>query len=459
MMVIDSAVSFMSTLMLENDQFWAQAATDEQVADALAVLDPDGYPRRHWLGRARGYSKTTDVAAMTLAAMACGLIPPGGRGYVCAADRDQAQLLLDAARGFIQRTPGLNDLFTVERFKIIGPDGTEVHVLASDGASAFGLRANWWVIDELCQWTDTPSAQDFYAAVSTTWPKVPGCRVVIMTTAGDPGHWARDVYEHADADELWRVSDIHGPPPWIDPHELASEKARLPEAFYRRMFLNEWAQSDDRLVNPDDLAACTRDHGDPLEYQSAQNPYLITVDLGLKRDSTAVMVSHRDNLAEKRPIVVDVVETWTGSSKYPVSVAKVVERIRELSVEYGNASVLIDPYQAAHPTEVLRKAGVRVEEYSFTQAGNSELAMALYQAIRDHTIELPDDAALNKELLNIQLREVQPGIWRIDHKNGHHDDMAVTTAMAAHWHQRNNTRLVGTPKPVFGYRPSPNRVY
>ncbi len=47
---------------------WGNKATEDQWADAEAILSMNG-PRRHWLGRAKGYSKTRDVAALSLVAL------------------------------------------------------------------------------------------------------------------------------------------------------------------------------------------------------------------------------------------------------------------------------------------------------------------------------------------------------------------------------------------------------
>ena len=47
---------------------WGDKATEDQWSDAEAILSMDG-PRRHWLGHAKGYSKTRDVAALSLVAL------------------------------------------------------------------------------------------------------------------------------------------------------------------------------------------------------------------------------------------------------------------------------------------------------------------------------------------------------------------------------------------------------
>src|SRR5437016_1312386 len=102
---VDRALETLAGMVLSDGRLWGTAATPIQWEDANAVLDRSG-PRRHWLGRARGYSKTTDVAAMALAAMLTQL-PPGSMSYAVAGDHDQARLLLNAARGFLQRTEAL----------------------------------------------------------------------------------------------------------------------------------------------------------------------------------------------------------------------------------------------------------------------------------------------------------------------------------------------------------------
>ena len=59
---------------------WGDKATEDQWTDAEAILSMDG-PRRHWLGRAKGYSKTRDVAALSLVALLTQFLA-GEQGFV-----------------------------------------------------------------------------------------------------------------------------------------------------------------------------------------------------------------------------------------------------------------------------------------------------------------------------------------------------------------------------------------
>jgi hypothetical protein len=65
--------------------------------------------------------------------------------------------------------------------------------------------------------------------------------------------------------------------------------------------------------------------------------------------------------------------------------------------------------------------------------------------LRDHLLDLPGNDALTDELVIIQLREVSPGAYRIDHASGRHDDMAIALAMcAAHLVERPISTGCGT---------------
>ena len=128
-------------LRLESGETWGQAATELQWRDALSVLAREPEVRRFWLGRSRGFSKTTDTAGYTVAAALGGLIPPGEKGFCAAADRDQAALVSEAVRGFVRRTDELHGVVVVERNEIKFPTvDVTVEVLSSDAPSAWGRR-------------------------------------------------------------------------------------------------------------------------------------------------------------------------------------------------------------------------------------------------------------------------------------------------------------------------------
>lgn len=430
---VSEALAVLAGLVLADGRRWGDAATPVQWGDAQAVLDVTG-PRRHWLGRSRGYSKTTDVGGLTIAAMLTQL-PGSATGYAAAADKDQARLVVDALRGFVARTPELRGALEVHTHRVTATRrGVVLEVLAADAASAYGLLPAWLVVDELCQWNATANARTFYEALTTGLPKVSGSRQVVMTTAGDPAHWSRKVYQRATASRLWRVSEVHGPAPWQDAAELEEERARLLPSSYARLFENRWTASEDRLVDPEDLdAALTL--AEPLPAQPGRQ-YVITVDLGLKNDRTVVSVCHGERedphgFGPAVRLVCDRMDVWQGSRQAPVELQAIEDHLVRLATSYAPCRVLVDPYQAVGLIQRLGARQVRAEEFVFSAQSVGRVAHALFTVLKHRRATLPNVDALREELLNVRLRETSPGVYRLDHDSGRHDDRAITLGMAA----------------------------
>lgn len=206
-------------LVLDNGRTWGEAALPFQLGDARAVLDSAG-PSMAFLTRARGASKTVDLAGM-LVAVLLEQAPTGSRSYAIAADEDQAGLLVDAIRGFVARTAGLPQLLRVEakRVTVLG-SGATLEALAADGPSTYGLRPYFVVVDELAQWRSTREARAVWTAIISAMAKDQAARLVLLTTAGDPSHWSYRILQHARTSARWHVREVPGPSPWATAEAL-----------------------------------------------------------------------------------------------------------------------------------------------------------------------------------------------------------------------------------------------
>lgn len=487
----EQALGVLAGLVLDDGRQWGAVATPEQWADARAVLDQSAPQRRHWLGRARGYSKTVDAGGLSIAAMLTQL-RPGATAYAAAADRDQARLILDAIRGFVHRTPGLRGVLDVQAYRVLGPRGITLDILAADGPGAWGLRPDWMIKDEAAQWPDTANAREVDDALMTALPKVPGSRLVVITSAGDPAHWSHADFERALAEpDRWRVSHLDGPAPWMDPAELAAEKRRLMPAIYARLFENRWTSGEDRLTSREVVESLAVLDG-PVPPQRGKR-YVIGLDVGVTNDRTAAVVAHAERLSdrgyddgldrwndnrgesgvlsrwraerwgERRPVeqategvkvVVDRVAVWAGSRLAPVSLTEVTDWVFQAAVDYGGV-VVFDPYQAVQLSQELRAQGVLTEQFTFSSGSVGRLAATLHRLLREKAMEIPRDQELIDELVNVRLRETSPGVFRLDHDRGKHDDRAIALALAAH-HLLNGTgverALYARPQLVRGER-------
>ena len=417
------ALDIMAGLVLEDGRAWGDAAYGFQWEDTKAILD-ESSPPYHFLTRARGSSKTTDLAGVAIAMLLT--LPDRSRLHWLAADRDQGALAIDAIGGFVSRTPMLRGALDVQSWRVrFGPTDSTLDVLAADAPSAWGIRSHAVFVDEIAQWATTPGPQRLWEAVSTAVAKTQKARMVVLTTAGDPAHWSHRILEHAQTDPMWRVHQVHGPAPWMANDRLEEQRRRLPESSYRRLFENEWTEAEDRLTTIDDLQACVT-----LEGPQAPRPetrYVLGLDLGLKADLTAAVVCHLD----EDTVVLDRINTWTGTTEQPVQLGDVETWLTQASTSYHPVTVILDPWQAIGLAQRLRRKRIRVEEYTFSAASVGRLATTIHLLLREHRLALPPDEPLLDELANVRLKESTPGVYRMDHDPDKHDDQAIALALAA----------------------------
>jgi hypothetical protein len=432
---MSDALDVLVGLRLEGGRTWGEAATPVQRRDAEAILDDDAPGRSHFISRSRGYAKTTHHAAVTVPVLLT-QAPAGARCYALAADQAQARLLLDSIEGFVRRTPGLSALLDVQTWKVsVRASGASVEALAADASGAWGLRPYFAVCDELCEWAETRGPKTIFDAITSAMPKTNG-RLVIITTAGSPSHWARKIRDHAEQDPRWRLSETSGPPPWMSPELIEEQRARLLPSMFARLFKNEWTASEDRLVDPDDLAACVVLDG-PLPPQRGKT-YKIGLDVGVRHDRTVAAVCHGEIVGDPgQPVgvrvVVDRLQVWAGQGRErEVQLDEVAEWLAWASSSYGRAEVIFDPSQAILLAQQLRKRGVVMREFTFHPRSVSQLALTLHGLIRSRRLALPDDEDLVAELGSVTLRETSPGTFRVDHDPDKHDDRAIALALAAY---------------------------
>ncbi|MDE3205146.1 MAG: hypothetical protein KGQ66_13125 [Acidobacteriota bacterium] len=428
-----SALATMAAFRLEDGRRWGDVATELQKADARAVLEPaPGGPRRHWLGRAKGYSKTGDTAAMSLAVL-LEQLRPGAEAYAAATDADQAGLLLRAMRGFVNRTPGLSDVVRIESKRVVVPSrGTELVVLPADSAGANGLKPGWLVVDELCNWSEDERHREFFETLWAGLAKVSGSRGIVMSTAGAPGHFSERYFEMAGRERGWRRSDVKGPSPWMGAAEVEEQRRTLMPGRFARWFMNEWVGTDDRLASWGQLRRAAVLSGPQVWVPGRE--YFVGVDLGLSHDRTAIAVVHTELAGvgdvRSRRFVVDRLEVREGSPGAPVNLEEVERVLVAISEHYRRPVFRFDPWQAELLIERLRRRGLSVEKRAYSAVLFDQIATQLAALFREDLISIPADGALLDELATVKVTERSPGRLRIDTRPGGRDDRAMALGYA-----------------------------
>jgi Phage Terminase len=429
-----SPLDIVHSLVLDDEagHRWGEVATPEQSEDMEALLAGDG-PRRHFWLRARGRSKSTDVAAASIAMLLAGGYGAGDELIAAAAGRDQAALIVRKSRGLIERTPEIAGLqVNVERYRVVsGRTGAALEVISSDLASSWGRTPVWAAIDEIGNWGSGESDRLFAESLLTSLVKRTGSRGVLVTTPSSPSHWSYGLWQAAVDDPLWRTSIVSGPAPWQSPAELESERRRLPDSLWRRLFQCEWCAADDALADASAISGCIR-HDGPLPPVPGTG-YVIAFDLSVSHDHTAVVIAHAAEEDSRRIVVIDRLEAWTPRGGQ-VDLADVEAWIKQASGDYGGASIIGDPYQAASMIQRLRDAGLRVKPVTFSAGSNSRRAQMLLRLLRDRDLDLPADDRLRAELLSLRLTEGStPGTVRLssDGSSAGHFDRATAVMLAA----------------------------
>jgi len=426
-------LDLVSGLVLEDGRLWGDVAAGFQLEDARRILLGEG-PPYSFLTRPRGGSKTTDLAGMSIAFLVS--LPAGSQLDWLAADREQGQLGIAVIQGFVQRTPYLRGVFDVRTSRVVHREsGTALTVMAADAPSSWGRTPRVAVVDEVCQWADTPGPKRLWEAVSTSMAKRSDGQLVVISTAGAPGHWSHSLYQHALIDPLWTVHEVPGPVEWVAEERLEEQRRRLPDSSFRRLHLNQWTAPEDRLTSVEDLDAAMTLEGPVAPVTGVQ--YVAGLDIGLTNDRTAVAVCHRDSDA----VVLDRLQVWSGTRRNPVDLGEVEAWVAEAVAEYNGASVFADPFQAVHMIQRLRARRVKIASHQFTARSNAELALTLHNLLRERRIVLPDDPELRDELANVRLRETSPGVYRLDHDQGRHDDRAIALGLAAFYLSQRRERV------------------
>lgn len=416
-----ASLDTLAQLRLDDGRLWLDAAYDFQLADVRSALEPGAPPYAYWT-RPRGGSKTEDLAAVEVSALLAE--ESATRSYWCAADQGQGQLAIDSIAGFAKRTPAIGAQLEIQTRRVTAlATGARLDVLAADAPGAWGLRPRRVAVDELANWSPSLSPERLWEAVSSAVAKSEDARLTVATTAGDLSHFAAKVLEAAKTSPLWRVAETPGPSPWAAPDRIAEQKARLPDAVFRQLFLNEWTAAEGSFLDPAVIDAAFVLDGPTLE-RDDRFSYSAALDLGSVNDRSVLAIGHREGDA----VVLDRLETWSGSRASPVDFDAVEDFIAAAHQRFG-IRLLADPWQGLQMMQRLRSRGVHATEYAFSQASKQRLAQTLLHSLNAGNLRLYEAEGLCDELLGLRLRQSASGAWSFDHSRGGHDDRAVALAL------------------------------
>jgi phage terminase large subunit-like protein len=370
--------------------------------------------------------------------------------YVAAGSKDQARIVFNQAREFVQASPRLSDWLQVQKNVITCKSNNGVfRVLAAEAGTNYGLNPSGVVIDELHVHKDP----ELYYSLTTGQLAREAPLVVSITTAGfDRETICWDMYERGkelerqglsamrdsgfyfkwyEADEKASVHDLEGwqaanPSSWIKAKDLAREADRLPENIFRRLHLNQWTESEEAWITPAQWDAC---EGTP-QIDPSLPLICIADDIGFKRDAAAIVwgqwrddnrlhVGHDIMVPEKQGEVFGPADIRGRTA----SVAKNPGGVREIAY---------DPWQFRESAEILLEAGLPMVEYPQSSGRMAPASENLYELITHQRIVHDGDRTLRRHVLSAVAGETDRGGWRISkRKSLERIDGCIALAMMA----------------------------
>jgi len=373
------------------------------------------------------------------------LTDPDCEGAVCAASRDQGQLLLTQLRGFVERSPGLAARVRLKQREAINKrTGGRFRVLAADSDTMDGLLLTFAVADEVHRWR----ASERYTILLAGVQKRDG-RLFGISTAGvkDEGllwamrerslelgairdgaylglHGDRFTWHEWSLPEDGDPRDIEAvkaanPAPWVTV-ELLRERFESPsmtEIDWRRFSANQWVQRSevDSVISFPVWQALADSSCRPT------GTVLFAIDCAFDATTSAIAVAGYD---EEDRVCVDVTDYGSGTTW-------LIDRMRQLDDAHRNAGIVVD---AGSPAGALIP---RLQEYGLTvhQTTTRDFARACvsFTDLVDRDVLRHSGCDALAQSVQGAMRRRLTDLWAWDRKRSLSDTSPICAATLAVW--------------------------
>lgn len=438
-----------------NEAFEVDPATQLRVYNEVLL----GLPRKN--------GKSTMAAGLSLYLLVAD-DEAGPEVYNAAGARDQARVVFQQAREFVEASPTLADVLLVKRSEIDCPENAgHLRVIASDAKLQHGSNPSGSVIDEL--WAHR--TDDLYTALTSGTAAREHPFTLTITTAGfdeesplgllygkalklqveRPTPFltiARDrdagflMYWYAVPDDPKydvrepAIVKAANPASWVTPKYLRKEMTKPSMRFieYRRWHANQWTAAEDAWLEGSLWDACLDDRtaaGKPVQPPVAALPAGAAVDMGEVYDSTARALAQRQPCRHRRhapdacPGDVVVLRTRRWANPYQAShTLRDSWRVNteEVRADVRNLHATYPVPMAKRDKKIMPGPAVAYDPWQFRESA---------QMLDDegvNMVEFPQNAARMGPASELMLELVKAG--RIVHDGNPELRQAITAATA-----------------------------
>lgn len=350
--------------------------------------------------------------------------------YGTAGSKDQARIIFNQTAKAFQRSPILLNQVDIYRDVIERKDKKGFYrVLSSDAPLQHGLNPHFVIWDEI--WNQ-PNYGLWEALTHSPARKQP-LHYVTSYVGYTPweGQLWYDLFlrgKHGRDKKMHFFYSQQNLASIVTPEYLKQQRQRLPEHIYRRLHLNEVTTGSGGFLAKEHVNAATSVDLENKWKGDSGCWYYCAVDLGLKRDRTAIAICHKDE--DSGLVILDHLKTFQTPRKGEVRIEDVEQHILDLAERFPIEKLIFDPWQSVRTRQRLEDRGLEVEEFTFSGNNWVRLTQNLFSLFRDGRIRIFYHKQLDKELLSVKIVEKSYG-FRIDHDSGAHDDCVVALGMAA----------------------------
>jgi phage terminase large subunit-like protein len=328
------------------------------------------------------------------------------------------------------------------RLWVPSTDG-EMFPIANDVSGLQGLDPSLAVVDELAfmpvgSWvalTESTGKRDRSLVVGISTPGVDRdnalwqIRSQVMSGVDLPGfrysEFAAEPGCDINDEVQWRLANPAIDAGFLRIEALRSSAARTPEGLFRVFRLGQWIDGVQSWLGDDG-----RRHWDglfdPYDFESGGETW-VGVDVGIKRDSTAVAAIQRrpDGRLHVK------VRVWLPSADEPVDVTDVMHWIRGLDVAYDLQAVSFDPRFFDVPAKMLEDEGLPMVEVPQSVERMTPAVGSTFEAIRRAELSHDGDPVFAAQVLNAVPRFNERGFTLAKAKSRGRIDAAVAMCLAA----------------------------
>jgi hypothetical protein len=345
-------------------------------------------------------------------------LSPGERGViqVIAADRGQAQVILNYIKGILENNPVFRQYVEQSLKESIDlSNSISIEVMSCSYRSVRGRTVVCAIFDEIAFWRVEGANPDheILSAIRPAMATIPNSKLLVISSpyarSGILYEHHRDYFGKEDPDILVWQSDTRTMNPMITQELIDRERAKDPTAAGA-----EWDaqfRSDiESFLTLDAINAVAVLDGDLSP--NFGTTYRAFVDpSGGRHDAFTLAIGHRDR---SNRLVVDLLKGWVP----PFTPESVVAEIAGILSRYRVFTATGDRYAAQWVTDAFKRHGIT---HTPSDKSRSDIYCEFAYLVNDRSIEIPNHKLLTTELVNLE-RRTGRGKDIVDHPPRGSDD-------------------------------------